>query len=119
MSITIYHNPRCSKSRNSLALLEQAGKRPEIIEYLATPPDAATILRLAAMIGIPVSGLLRRGEAEFRHAEDLPDLDDNPALANWLAAHPRVIERPVVVDRAAGKAVIGRPPENVLALTGK
>ena len=101
MSITIYHNPRCSKSRNSLALLEDAGVEPEIVEYLKTPPDPQRILELAALLGIPVAGLLRRGEAEFKEAEDLPDLADDAALAAWLAAHPKVIERPIVVNGAA------------------
>ena len=117
MSITIYHNPRCSKSRNSLALLVEAGVEPTIIEYLHAPPDANTILRLADLLGIPVSGLLRRGESAFKEAEDLPNLDDDAALARWLESHPIVIERPIVVNDAGNKAVIGRPPENVLELT--
>lgn len=117
MSIKIYHNPRCSKSRNSLNLLLEAGVQPDVVEYLRTPPDADTIRRLAALIGVPVAGLLRRGEAEFKEADDLPDLDDDAALAAWLAGHPRVIERPIVVNAAGDTAVIGRPPENVLELT--
>ena len=117
MSITIYHNPRCSKSRNSLALLVEAGVEPTIIEYLNTPPDTNTILRLADLLGIPVAGLLRRGESAFKEAEDLPDFDDDAALASWLEAHPIVIERPIVVNDTGDKAVIGRPPENVLELT--
>jgi arsenate reductase len=116
MSITIFHNPRCSKSRNSLALLAEAGVEPTIIEYLKAPPDANTILRLADLLGIPVSGLLRRGESAFKEAEDLPNLDDDAALARWLETHPIVIERPIVVNDAGDKAVIGRPPENVLEL---
>lgn len=114
MSITIYHNPRCSKSRNSLALLNDAGVAPNIVEYLNTPPDADTIVRLARLLGIPVSGLLRRGESEFKEANDLPDLEDDAALAAWLEVHPKVIERPIVVNSAGDKAVIGRPPESVL-----
>jgi arsenate reductase len=114
MSIKIYHNPRCSKSRNSLNLLREAGVEPDIVEYLRTPPDAATIQRLANLLGVPVAGLLRRGEAEFKEADDLPDLENDAALAAWLADHPRVIERPIVVNAAGDKAVIGRPPENVL-----
>lgn len=114
MSITIYHNPRCSKSRNSLALLNEAGVTPEVVEYLKTPPDANTILRLAGLLGMPVSGMLRRGESELKEATDLPDLDDDAALAAWLEAHPKVIERPIVVNAAFDKAVIGRPPESVL-----
>lgn len=119
MSITIYHNPRCSKSRNSLALLKDAGVRPEVVAYLETPPDARTILHLAGLLGRPVADLLRRGEAEFREAADLPALDDDPALADWLARHPRVLQRPIVVDDAGDRAVIGRPPENVLKLVGR
>ena len=116
MSITIYHNPRCSKSRNSLALLTDAGVEPGIVEYLKTPPDAQRIQELAALVGVPVAGLLRRGESEFKEASDLPDLADDAALAAWLARHPKVIERPIVVNDAGDAAVIGRPPENVLGL---
>ena len=116
MSITIYHNPRCSKSRKTLELLEQAGVTPTIVEYLKSPPDAATTLRNARLIGVSVAELLRRGENEFRQADDLPDLDDDAALAAWLQQHPKVIERPIVVDEAGNRAVLGRPPENVLEL---
>lgn len=119
MSIVIYHNPRCSKSRNSLALLIQSGTDPEVVEYLRTPPDATTIAQLARLVGVPVSGLLRRGEPEFRQADDLPDLDDDGSLAAWLEKHPSVLERPIIVDDVVQKAVIGRPPENVLELVAK
>jgi len=119
MSITIYHNPRCSKSRKTLELLESSGIRPTIIEYLNSAPAATTILRNAALLGVRVADLLRRGEDEFKEANDLPDLDDDSALATWLEAHPKVIERPIVVDEANGKAVIGRPPEIVLELLGQ
>ena len=81
MSITIYHNPRCSKSRKTLELLEQAGVNPTIVEYLGSPPDAATILSNAKLMGVKVADLLRRGEDEFKQARDLPDLDDDAALA--------------------------------------
>jgi arsenate reductase len=116
MKLEIYHNPRCSKSRKTLELIEAAGFRPQIVAYLDTPPDAARIRELAKLLGIPVSGLLRRGEAEFRDAGDLPDLDDDAALSTWLSRHPRVIERPIVVDLEDSRAVIGRPPENVESL---
>ncbi len=119
MSITIYHNPRCSKSRKTLELLEQAGVTPTIVQYLGSPPDAATILRNAQLIDVKVRDLLRRGEEEFKKADDLPDLDDDAALAQWLARHPKVIERPIVVDEDRKRAVIGRPPENVLELVGQ
>ena len=119
MSITIYHNPRCSKSRKTLELLEQSGATPTIVEYLKTPPSAAATLRHARLLGLRVADLLRRGEDEFRQADDLPDLDNDDALAAWLELHPRVIERPIVVDEDRERAVIGRPPENVLELVGQ
>jgi arsenate reductase len=116
MTITIYHNPRCSKSRKTLELIENAGVTPQIVRYLDDPPDADRIRRLADTIGVPVAELLRRGEEDFRNAADLPDLGDDQALARWLAAHPRVLQRPIVIDDETGRAVIGRPPENVAEL---
>lgn len=118
MDITIYHNPRCSKSRKTLEIIESAGITPKIVAYMESPPSADALEKLGTQLGIPVSGLLRRKEREFREAEDLPNLDDDAALAAWLVDHPRVIERPIVVDEASGRAVIGRPPENVNALIG-
>ena len=76
----------------------------------------STIPNAAKLIGVQVADLLRRGEDEFKQADDLPDLEDDTALAAWLEMHPRVIERPIVVDEANDRAVIGRPPENVLDL---
>lgn len=119
MSITIYHNPRCSKSRKTLEILENAGVSPTVVEYLGTPPSADTTLRNARLMGVRVADLLRRGEDEFKNAADLPDLDDDAALAAWLERNPRVIERPIVVNEATDRAVIGRPPENVLELIAK
>ena len=116
MTITIYHNPRCSKSRKTLELIENAGVTPQIVRYLDEPPDANRIRRLADTIGVPVAELLRRGEEEFKTAADLPVLGDDQALAGWLAAHPKVLQRPIVIDEEAGRAVIGRPPENVAEL---
>lgn len=116
MALTIYHNPRCSKSRKTLELIQEAGASPAVIDYQATPPSAARIVELASRIGIPVRELLRTGETEFREADDLPDLDDDRALAAWLARHPKVLERPIVADDDSGQAVIGRPPENVTRL---
>jgi arsenate reductase len=113
MTITIYHNPRCSKSRQTLELIVNAGVQPRIVKYLEDPPDAARIGELAATIGVPVADLLRRNEEEFRAARDLPDLGDDQALAAWLARHPRVLQRPIVIDDTARAAVIGRPPEQV------
>ena len=117
MTITIYHNPRCSKSRKTLQLLEESGESPVIVRYLEEPPDAATIGRLAGQLGVPVADLLRRGEAEYKQATDLPDLNDDAALAAWISVNPKVLQRPIVVSDD-GRAVIGRPPENALELLG-
>ena len=119
MTLTIYHNPRCSKSRKTLELLRDSGIDPSIVEYLGEPPTAERILQLAAMLGVPVAELLRRGEDEFRNATDLPGLDDDIGLAAWIERNPRTLERPIVVDDEDGRAVIGRPPENVLGLLEK
>jgi arsenate reductase len=119
MSIKIYHNPRCSKSRKTLEILESAGVSPTIVEYLKFPPSADETLRNARLLEVPVANLLRKGEDEFKNAADLPGLDDDAALAAWLERHPRVIERPIVVDDVAERAIIGRPPENVLELVAK
>lgn len=119
MALTIYHNPRCSKSRRTLEILESAGMTPDIVRYLDEPPDAADILRLARALGRPVADLLRRGESVVRDAGDLPPLEDDEALAKWISQHPIALERPVVIDASGSRAVIGRPPENVRALLGE
>ena len=80
---------------------------------VAEPPTATRIVQLAEWLGLAVQELLRRNEADFKDAADLPDLDDNAALAAWVANHPKVLERPIVVDDGANRAVMGRPPENV------
>ena len=113
MALKIYHNPRCSKSRKTLEIIRNAGIEPEIVRYLEETPPAGEILAVAGRLGMPVADLLRRGEATFRQAADLPDLDDDAALAAWLEAHPIVLERPIVIDSDSGRAVVGRPPENV------
>ena len=118
MTITIYHNPRCSKSRKTLEIIEASGVAPEVVDYLRNPPPAARILELAAAIGVPVGELVRTHEDAFRAATDRPALDDDAALAAWLSANPSVLQRPIVVDEASGRAVVGRPPENVQALLG-
>ncbi len=114
MAITIYHNPRCSKSRKTLEIIQAAGVEPEIVLYLKNTPTAEAIVALAGKLGVPLADLLRRGEAEFKDAADLPDLGDDSALAAWLVDHPIVLERPIVVR--GDKAVVGRPPENVAEL---
>lgn len=119
MTVTIYHNPRCSKSRQTLSLLESAGVAHDVVEYLVQPPSASEIVGLAQLLGMPVADLLRRGEVEFKEATDLPDLADDAALAAWIAAHPKVLQRPIVVNADGSAAVIGRPPENALGLLGR
>lgn len=113
MSLTIYHNPRCSKSRKTLEIIRDAGVEPTILLYLEDTPPASEIAAVADKLGLTVADLLRKGESEFKEAADLPNLDDNAALAAWVHDHPIVLERPIVVDTSSGKAVLGRPPENV------
>ena len=116
MKLTIYHNPRCSKSRATLALLNERGVSAEVVRYLDEPPTAARILELAGRLDVPVRELLRSGEIDYKQAADqLAGLDD-AELAAWLHAHPSVLQRPIVADDEQQRAVIGRPPENVLAL---
>ena len=109
MPVTIYHNPRCSKSRTTLGLIQERGIEPEIIEYLTDPPSAAELKKILAMLGKKPAEILRRKEAKEEGVD--PDLDDD-ALIAAMVAHPRVIERPIVVS--GGKAAMGRPPESVL-----
>ena len=116
MSVTIYHNPRCSKSRKTLELIQEAGVEPDIIEYLDTPPAAERIVAIAGLLGMAVQDLLRRNESEFKEAADLPDLADDAALAEWITRNPRVLQRPIVVSDVGDRAIIGRPPENVSEL---
>lgn len=113
MAVTIYHNPRCSKSRQTLALLQERGIEPTVIPYLETPPTADDLRRLLALLGMAPRDLLRRKEAK-EHGLDDPALTDDQLIAG-MAAHPAVIERPIVVvdDR---KARLGRPPEQVLEI---
>ncbi|MCB1696686.1 MAG: arsenate reductase (glutaredoxin) [Halioglobus sp.] len=112
---TIYHNPRCSKSRNTLALLEENGVQPEIILYLDTPPDVKQIRRLLAKLGITAAELVRRGEDDFKARGLGRDSSEQDIIAA-MAACPKLIERPIVVR--GDRAVLGRPPENVLELIG-
>lgn len=116
MNLTIYHNPRCSKSRQTLELLESRGISPQIVRYLDDPPAAATTLALARMLGVGVSELLRTGEDEYKAAAASLDLDNNEQLADFIQSHPKVLQRPIVVDEENGRAAIGRPPEQVLDL---
>ena len=110
--LTIYFNPNCSKCRLSLELLEQQGQQAEIIEYLNTPPDAATLESILDMLNLQPRELMRKHEKEYTEAGlDNPELS-RADLISAMIATPRVIERPVVVKN--GKAAIGRPPERIL-----
>ncbi|MBL4747440.1 MAG: arsenate reductase (glutaredoxin) [Magnetovibrio sp.] len=110
MPVTIYHNPRCSKSRQTLELLREHGVEPKIVEYLDNPPTALELKDILTKLSKPAAAIVRPKEA----AEDGIDVAnlDNDALIEALCAHPRAIERPIVVK--GDKAAIGRPPERVL-----
>lgn len=112
MSVRIYHNPRCSKSRQTLQLLEQHGQSPEIVEYLKTPPAAETLDELLDMLGLEPRELMRTKEKEYAESgADNPSLSRNQ-LIGLMVEYPKLIERPIVVS--SGRAAIGRPPERVL-----
>jgi len=110
--LTIYHNPRCSKSRQTLALIEENNQAVEVVEYLKTPLNAAQITELKEKLGVSVIEMMRTKEAEFKE-QALKGADDN-VLIEAMVNTPKLIERPIVVKDS--KAVIGRPPENVLTL---
>ena len=109
----IYHNPRCSKSRQTLALIQDAGVTPEICLYLETPPNEAELRDIIAKLGIEATALLRKGETEYKQA-GLSDNSSAEEAINAMLKYPKLIERPIVVKGA--KAVLGRPPENVQTL---
>ncbi|MCH7650478.1 MAG: arsenate reductase (glutaredoxin) [Nitrospinae bacterium] len=112
MPITIYHNPKCSKSRQTLELLKQNGITPTIIEYLKTPPTAETLKKILDLMGLAPRDLMRQKEAVYAECGlDDPSLSD-AALIDFMIQHPILIERPIVL--ANGKAALGRPPEQVL-----
>ncbi len=112
--VTIFHNPRCSKSRETLQLLQARGLQPDIVEYLDTPPTAEQISTILDQLGLQPRELMRTNEAEYREL----GLDD-PALTRQqliqaMANHPRLIQRPIVLSE--GRAALGRPPQSVLEI---
>jgi len=141
MPVTIYHNPQCSKSRQTLKLLEEHGIKPQIVEYLKNPPSESELKHLLKLLGLKPRELLRKKETEYKQAKlDKPDLSD-AEIVRAMVKYPRLIERPIVVvsgdvqgrtsaaiapsgeantargkPGAATKAVLGRPPENVLKI---
>jgi arsenate reductase len=112
--ITIYHNPRCSKSRQSLALLEENGAKPAIILYLESPPSAADLQGLLQKLGMSARELMRKGESQYSEQGLADESLTGAQLVAAMVAHPILIERPIV--ECGERAVIGRPPENVLEL---
>ncbi len=114
MSVKIYHNPRCSKSRQTLQLLQEQGIEPEIIEYLKTPPTAAELEDILQKLDMQPRELMRKNEAEYK-ATGMDNTELNSQqLVKGMVDSPKLIERPIVL--ANGKAAIGRPPEAVLEI---
>jgi arsenate reductase len=115
--IRLYHNPRCSKSREALKLLQDAGADVEIIDYLKTPPSAEELDQLLTLLNLEPRELMRQKEDEYQalHLDDVT-LERRHLIAA-MVDHPRLIERPIAVQ--GEQAVIGRPPERVLALLGQ
>ena len=111
MPVTIYHNPRCSKSRQTLALIEEKGIEPDIIEYLTSPPSEAELDNILMLLGREPEALMRKGEDEFKQHFKGKELSRAEAIS-LMVQYPKVIERPVVVN--GNKAAVGRPPESVL-----
>ena len=117
MAVTIYHNPRCSKSRQTLELLRENGVDPVVVEYLKTPPTRDELRAIAAKLGMKAADLLRRKESEFAEAGLGGGTVTEDQALDAMARYPKLIERPIVV--AGEDAAIGRPPENVLSLLGR
>lgn len=114
MTVRIYHNPRCSKSRQTLALLQERGIEPEVIEYLKTPPSADELDALLTAMGMEPRDAMRRKEAPYKDLNlDDPGLN-RAALVKAMAENPILIERPIVAN--GKKAAMGRPPEAVLEI---
>lgn len=109
----IYHNPRCSKSRQTLALIKEKGIEPEVIKYLEEPPTPAELKELIKQLGISPEELVRKNESIYKEKFKGRELDDDEWL-EAMASHPKLIQRPIVTE--SGRTVIGRPPENVLEL---
>ena len=111
--ITLWHNPRCSKSRNAAALLKEKGVEAEVVKYLDTPPGKEEIKELLKMLGITARELMRTKETIYKEL-GLKEVDDEEKLMEAMAENPKLIERPIVIKD--GKAAIGRPIENIIEL---
>ncbi|WP_299399569.1 arsenate reductase (glutaredoxin) [Pelagibius sp.] len=114
MTVTLYHNPRCSKSRQTLALLQEHGVEPRIVEYLKTPPDAGTLDAILKQLEMEPRDLMRRKEAPYKELNLQDEGLSRSALIAAMVEHPILIERPIVTK--GSKAALGRPPESVLEI---
>jgi len=112
--LQLYHNPRCSKSRSALQLLEERGLTPSIVRYLETPPDADQLQELLRKLGLSPRQLLRSGEDEYQQLNLANPALTDAQLIEAMVEHPKLIERPILI--AGDRAVVGRPPEKVLEL---
>ncbi|RUO62164.1 arsenate reductase (glutaredoxin) [Pseudidiomarina insulisalsae] len=112
--VSIYHNPRCSKSRQTLALLQEQGIEPEVIEYLKNPPSAERIKELLSKLGFVSARELMRSKEDVYKELELKDVSDEEQLITAMVEHPKLIERPIVVK--GSQARLGRPPEAVLEI---
>lgn len=111
MSVVIYHNPRCSKSRQTLALIEEKDIKPEIIEYLKQPPSETELKHILSLLGLSAHQLIRKKEQEYKSLGLSDDMPEKQLIAA-MVENPKLIERPIVIN--GKKAAVGRPPENVL-----
>ena len=111
---TIYHNPRCSKSRQTLQILRDRGIEPNIVEYLKTPLKKDELKKISTSLGLRPKDFTRKNESEFKEKSLVNHLENDDKMFELMAAYPKIIERPIVVFE--DKAVLGRPPENVLKL---
>ena len=112
-SVTIYHNPRCSKSRQTLALLEERNLDISIVQYLETPPDETTLREIIRKLGVSGMDLVRTGEAEYKES-GLSGASGDDEVIKAIVDAPKLLQRPIVV--AGDSARIGRPPESVLEI---
>lgn len=112
--VTIYHNPRCSKSRQTLQIIKDHGMKPTIVEYLKTPLDKFDLENISRLLNKRPKDFVRKNEADFKENNIKNIIENDAGLINEMVKYPKIIERPIVLYK--DKAVIGRPPENVLEL---
>ena len=115
MTLSIYHNPKCSKSRKTLDILQENKQKIKVIQYLLEATDHKEIIQIAEMLNEDVSSLMRIKEIPSESKESILSMD-NISLSKWLSSHPRFIERPIVINHKNNRAVICRPPERVLEI---